>query len=58
MLSKVCGLKKKIKKLYFMFVDEILYTLSYMQRWHQDYRNFRETTMFLMVGLEFFQKKR
>uniref|UniRef100_A0A8D0ETN4 ubiquitinyl hydrolase 1 n=1 Tax=Strix occidentalis caurina TaxID=311401 RepID=A0A8D0ETN4_STROC len=27
------------------------------QRWHQDYRNFRETTMFLMVGLEFFQKK-
>ncbi|NXQ64471.1 UBP25 hydrolase, partial [Anthoscopus minutus] len=27
-------------------------------RWHQDYRHFRETTMFLMVGLEFFQKKR
>uniref|UniRef100_A0A8D2QLV6 ubiquitinyl hydrolase 1 n=1 Tax=Zosterops lateralis melanops TaxID=1220523 RepID=A0A8D2QLV6_ZOSLA len=34
-----------------------LFTLSYMQRWHQDYRHFRETTMFLMVGLEFFQKK-
>uniref|UniRef100_A0A8B9LEX3 Ubiquitin carboxyl-terminal hydrolase n=1 Tax=Astyanax mexicanus TaxID=7994 RepID=A0A8B9LEX3_ASTMX len=25
--------------------------------WHQDYRNFRETTIFLMIGLELFQKK-
>uniref|UniRef100_A0A8B9RLB9 ubiquitinyl hydrolase 1 n=1 Tax=Astyanax mexicanus TaxID=7994 RepID=A0A8B9RLB9_ASTMX len=27
------------------------------QLWHQDYRNFRETTIFLMIGLELFQKK-
>uniref|UniRef100_A0A8C0HPI7 Ubiquitin carboxyl-terminal hydrolase n=1 Tax=Buteo japonicus TaxID=224669 RepID=A0A8C0HPI7_9AVES len=33
------------------------HNLSFDERWHQDYRNFRETTMFLMVGLEFFQKK-
>uniref|UniRef100_A0A8U8C143 Ubiquitin carboxyl-terminal hydrolase n=1 Tax=Geospiza parvula TaxID=87175 RepID=A0A8U8C143_GEOPR len=45
------------KKLYFIFMDEVLFTLFYLQRWHQDYRHFRETTMFLMVGLEFFQKK-
>ncbi|XP_062311322.1 ubiquitin carboxyl-terminal hydrolase 25, partial [Osmerus eperlanus] len=25
--------------------------------WHQDYRNFRDTTVFLMIGLELFQKK-
>ncbi|XP_044298717.1 ubiquitin carboxyl-terminal hydrolase 25 isoform X5 [Varanus komodoensis] len=25
--------------------------------WHQEYRNFRETTVYLMVGLELFQKK-
>ncbi|XP_062982823.1 ubiquitin carboxyl-terminal hydrolase 25 isoform X3 [Elgaria multicarinata webbii] len=25
--------------------------------WHQEYRNFRETTAYLMVGLELFQKK-
>ncbi|KAM9019909.1 ubiquitin carboxyl-terminal hydrolase 25 isoform 6-T6 [Ara ararauna] len=35
--------------------DEI--NMEEYERWHQDYRNFRETTMFLMVGLEFFQKK-
>uniref|UniRef100_A0A6Q2XXN3 USP domain-containing protein n=1 Tax=Esox lucius TaxID=8010 RepID=A0A6Q2XXN3_ESOLU len=28
-----------------------------MSMWHQDYRNFRETTIFLMIGLELFQKK-
>ncbi|XP_074069927.1 ubiquitin carboxyl-terminal hydrolase 25 isoform X2 [Macrotis lagotis] len=27
------------------------------ERWHQDYRNFRDTTMYLMIGLEHFQKK-
>ncbi|XP_071390759.1 ubiquitin carboxyl-terminal hydrolase 25 isoform X2 [Centroberyx affinis] len=26
------------------------------EMWHQDYRNFRETTIFLMIGLELFQK--
>ncbi|NWR70691.1 UBP25 hydrolase, partial [Centropus unirufus] len=36
--------------------DEI--NMEEYERWHQDYRHFRETTMFLMVGLEFFQKKR
>ncbi|NWQ96710.1 UBP25 hydrolase, partial [Burhinus bistriatus] len=36
--------------------DEV--NMEEYERWHQDYRNFRETTMFLMVGLEFFQKKR
>ncbi|XP_039193187.1 ubiquitin carboxyl-terminal hydrolase 25 isoform X5 [Crotalus tigris] len=25
--------------------------------WHQEYRNFRDTTIYLMVGLEFFQKR-
>uniref|UniRef100_A0A8C9SDM8 ubiquitinyl hydrolase 1 n=1 Tax=Scleropages formosus TaxID=113540 RepID=A0A8C9SDM8_SCLFO len=27
------------------------------EMWHQDYRNFRETTIFLMIGLELFQKR-
>ncbi|XP_043849086.1 ubiquitin carboxyl-terminal hydrolase 25 isoform X3 [Dromiciops gliroides] len=27
------------------------------ERWHQDYRNFRDTTMYLVIGLEHFQKK-
>ncbi|NWT50782.1 UBP25 hydrolase, partial [Erythrocercus mccallii] len=36
--------------------DEV--NMEEYERWHQDYRHFRETTMFLMVGLEFFQKKR
>ncbi|NXP72987.1 UBP25 hydrolase, partial [Ramphastos sulfuratus] len=36
--------------------DEV--NMEEYERWHQDYKNFRETTMFLMVGLEFFQKKR
>ncbi|XP_046717144.1 ubiquitin carboxyl-terminal hydrolase 25 isoform X1 [Silurus meridionalis] len=27
------------------------------EMWHQDYRNFRETTILLMIGLELFQKK-
>ncbi|XP_039569116.1 ubiquitin carboxyl-terminal hydrolase 25 isoform X5 [Passer montanus] len=35
--------------------DEV--NMEEYERWHQDYRHFRETTMFLMVGLEFFQKK-
>ncbi|NWX68029.1 UBP25 hydrolase, partial [Alca torda] len=35
--------------------DEV--NMEEYERWHQDYRNFRETTVFLMVGLEFFQKK-
>ncbi|NXU51685.1 UBP25 hydrolase, partial [Turnix velox] len=36
--------------------DEV--NMEEYERWHQDYRHFRETTMYLMVGLEFFQKKR
>ncbi|NXO31011.1 UBP25 hydrolase, partial [Cisticola juncidis] len=36
--------------------DEV--NMEEYERWHQDYRHFRETTMFLMVGLEYFQKKR
>ncbi|NXK91583.1 UBP25 hydrolase, partial [Formicarius rufipectus] len=36
--------------------DEV--NMEEYKRWHQDYRHFRETTVFLMVGLEFFQKKR
>ncbi|XP_077030616.1 ubiquitin carboxyl-terminal hydrolase 25 isoform X2 [Agelaius phoeniceus] len=35
--------------------DEV--NMEEYERWHQDYRHFRETTIFLMVGLEFFQKK-
>ncbi|XP_061104518.1 ubiquitin carboxyl-terminal hydrolase 25 isoform X4 [Conger conger] len=27
------------------------------EMWHQEYRNFRETTVFLMIGLELFQKR-
>uniref|UniRef100_A0A8C7DQL5 ubiquitinyl hydrolase 1 n=1 Tax=Oncorhynchus kisutch TaxID=8019 RepID=A0A8C7DQL5_ONCKI len=34
-----------------------LWPLHFSQMWHQDYRNFRETTIFLMIGLELFQKK-
>ncbi|XP_067399321.1 ubiquitin carboxyl-terminal hydrolase 25 isoform X4 [Emydura macquarii macquarii] len=35
--------------------DEV--NMEEYERWHQDYRNYRETTMYLMVGLELFQKK-
>ncbi|XP_027014310.2 ubiquitin carboxyl-terminal hydrolase 25 isoform X3 [Tachysurus fulvidraco] len=35
--------------------DEI--NMEEYETWHQDYRNFRETTVFLMIGLEMFQKK-
>ncbi|XP_019489659.1 PREDICTED: ubiquitin carboxyl-terminal hydrolase 25 [Hipposideros armiger] len=30
----------------------------YLQEWHQDYRKFRETTMYLIIGLENFQRER
>uniref|UniRef100_A0AAY5E8F4 ubiquitinyl hydrolase 1 n=1 Tax=Electrophorus electricus TaxID=8005 RepID=A0AAY5E8F4_ELEEL len=35
--------------------DEV--NMEEYEMWHQDYRNFRETTVFLMIGLELFQKK-
>ncbi|MCI4388012.1 hypothetical protein PGIGA_G00080620 [Pangasianodon gigas] len=35
--------------------DEV--NMEEYEMWHQDYRNFRETTIFLMIGLELFQKK-
>ncbi|XP_053501184.1 ubiquitin carboxyl-terminal hydrolase 25 isoform X2 [Ictalurus furcatus] len=35
--------------------DEV--NMEEYEMWHQDYRNFRETTIFLMIGLEMFQKK-
>ncbi|XP_037761736.1 ubiquitin carboxyl-terminal hydrolase 25 isoform X3 [Caretta caretta] len=35
--------------------DEV--NMEEYERWHQEYRNYRETTMYLMVGLELFQKK-
>ncbi|XP_074853678.1 ubiquitin carboxyl-terminal hydrolase 25 isoform X2 [Carettochelys insculpta] len=35
--------------------DEV--NMEEYERWHQEYRNFRETTMYLIVGLELFQKK-
>uniref|UniRef100_A0A8B9LDX4 Ubiquitin carboxyl-terminal hydrolase 25 n=1 Tax=Astyanax mexicanus TaxID=7994 RepID=A0A8B9LDX4_ASTMX len=35
--------------------DEV--NMEEYELWHQDYRNFRETTIFLMIGLELFQKK-
>ncbi|XP_051840715.1 ubiquitin carboxyl-terminal hydrolase 25 isoform X3 [Antechinus flavipes] len=31
--------------------------LEEYEKWHQDYRSFRDTTMYLMIGLEHFQKK-
>ncbi|KAM7181857.1 ubiquitin carboxyl-terminal hydrolase 25 isoform 6-T7 [Macrochelys suwanniensis] len=36
--------------------DEV--NMEEYEGWHQEYRNYRETTMYLMVGLEHFQKKR
>ncbi|XP_059576631.1 ubiquitin carboxyl-terminal hydrolase 25 isoform X4 [Alligator mississippiensis] len=35
--------------------DEI--NMEEYERWHQEYKKFRETTMYLLVGLELFQKK-
>ncbi|XP_076875342.1 ubiquitin carboxyl-terminal hydrolase 25 isoform X2 [Brachyhypopomus gauderio] len=35
--------------------DEV--NMEEYEMWHRDYRNFRETTVFLMIGLELFQKK-
>uniref|UniRef100_A0A7M4F6X8 Ubiquitin carboxyl-terminal hydrolase 25 n=1 Tax=Crocodylus porosus TaxID=8502 RepID=A0A7M4F6X8_CROPO len=35
--------------------DEI--NMEEYERWHQEYKHFRETTMYLLVGLELFQKK-
>uniref|UniRef100_W5LXU8 Ubiquitin carboxyl-terminal hydrolase 25 n=1 Tax=Lepisosteus oculatus TaxID=7918 RepID=W5LXU8_LEPOC len=35
--------------------DEV--NMEEYEMWHQDYRNFRETTIYLMIGLELFQKK-
>ncbi|XP_051973177.1 ubiquitin carboxyl-terminal hydrolase 25 isoform X2 [Xyrauchen texanus] len=35
--------------------DEV--NMEEYEMWHQDYRNFRETTVFLLVGLELFLKK-
>uniref|UniRef100_A0AAR2KRD9 Ubiquitin carboxyl-terminal hydrolase n=1 Tax=Pygocentrus nattereri TaxID=42514 RepID=A0AAR2KRD9_PYGNA len=35
--------------------DEV--NMEEYEMWHQDYRNFRETTIFLMIGLELFLKK-
>lgn len=35
--------------------DEV--NMEEYEMWHQDYRKFRETTVFLMIGLELFQKK-
>ncbi|XP_064206047.1 ubiquitin carboxyl-terminal hydrolase 25 isoform X1 [Anguilla rostrata] len=35
--------------------DEV--NMEEYEMWHQEYRNFRETTIFLMIGLELFQKR-
>ncbi|XP_075450079.1 ubiquitin carboxyl-terminal hydrolase 25 [Ascaphus truei] len=35
--------------------DEV--NMEEYERWHKDYRNFRETTMYIMIGLELFQNK-
>ncbi|XP_065116834.1 ubiquitin carboxyl-terminal hydrolase 25 isoform X2 [Paramisgurnus dabryanus] len=35
--------------------DEV--NMEEYEMWHQDYRNFRETTVFLLIGLEMFLKK-
>ncbi|TSM28222.1 Ubiquitin carboxyl-terminal hydrolase 25 [Bagarius yarrelli] len=35
--------------------DEV--NMEEYEMWHQDYRKFRENTIFLMIGLELFQKK-
>ncbi|XP_036379497.1 ubiquitin carboxyl-terminal hydrolase 25 isoform X2 [Megalops cyprinoides] len=35
--------------------DEV--NMEEYEMWHQDYRNFRETTIYLMIGLELFQKR-
>ncbi|XDV54529.1 hypothetical protein PO909_022802 [Leuciscus waleckii] len=35
--------------------DEV--NMEEYEMWHQDYRNFRETTVFLLIGLELFLKK-
>ncbi|XP_070344815.1 ubiquitin carboxyl-terminal hydrolase 25 isoform X1 [Equus asinus] len=32
--------------------------LEEYEEWHQDYRKFRETTMYLIIGLEYFQGER
>lgn len=34
----------------------LITSVSSNQMWHQTYRNFRETTIFMVTGLELFQK--
>ncbi|KAM4700511.1 LOW QUALITY PROTEIN: ubiquitin carboxyl-terminal hydrolase 25 [Discoglossus pictus] len=35
--------------------DEV--NMEEYKRWHRDYRNFRDTTMYIMIGLELYQNK-
>ncbi|XP_071289778.1 ubiquitin carboxyl-terminal hydrolase 25 isoform X2 [Agelaius tricolor] len=54
--ERCCNIMKVAQaKLEMIKPDEV--NMEEYERWHQDYRHFRETTIFLMVGLEFFQKK-
>ncbi|KFP76445.1 Ubiquitin carboxyl-terminal hydrolase 25, partial [Acanthisitta chloris] len=54
--ERCCNIMKVAQaKLEMIKPDEV--NMEEYERWHQDYRHFRETTMYLMVGLEFFQKK-
>lgn len=42
-----------------MICDFILVTFFFArQMWHQAYRNFRETTLYMVTGLELFQKSK
>uniref|UniRef100_A0A8C8RNC3 Ubiquitin carboxyl-terminal hydrolase 25 n=1 Tax=Pelusios castaneus TaxID=367368 RepID=A0A8C8RNC3_9SAUR len=54
--ERCCNIMKVAQaKLEMIKPDEV--NMEEYERWHQDYRHYRETTMYLMVGLEHFQKK-
>uniref|UniRef100_A0A7N6B7V8 Ubiquitin carboxyl-terminal hydrolase n=1 Tax=Anabas testudineus TaxID=64144 RepID=A0A7N6B7V8_ANATE len=40
----------------YLIKSYLVTSVSLYQMWHQDYRNFRETTVFMTTGLELFQK--
>uniref|UniRef100_A0A2D4Q5V6 Ubiquitin carboxyl-terminal hydrolase 25 n=1 Tax=Micrurus surinamensis TaxID=129470 RepID=A0A2D4Q5V6_MICSU len=54
--ERCCNVMKVAQaKLQMIKPDEV--NMEDYEWWHQEYRNFRDTTVYLMVGLELFQKR-
>uniref|UniRef100_A0A8D0B3U9 Ubiquitin carboxyl-terminal hydrolase 25 n=1 Tax=Salvator merianae TaxID=96440 RepID=A0A8D0B3U9_SALMN len=54
--ERCCSIMKVAQaKIEMIKPDEV--NMEDYERWHQEYRNFRDTTVYLIVGLELFQRK-